>query len=758
MSSKELSAHEKEVLELGIKFCPYPSSVNYFQCTKDMRAFNRRMRLKEFFADSEDRENQNPPWMKNPKVSNFTPPKNRETNLDSYLDLVNSDTLKLLKTNNDEDWHNLTESQRQALEKLRKNKDLTIKSADKGGALTVMDTSGYNEAIVDMLGDKRFYKEVEEDLNPVFERDVDKIVSTMQCLGYVSIQEAEYLAPRNSRTPDFYGLPKVHKKFKDIPPFRPIVSGCDSCCEKISNLVDFHLQPLTRLNESYVKDTTDFVRKIKDVGCDESAILVSADVSALYTVIDHEEGVEACCERLDDRSEDEKRKMPTEYIKELLYTILKSNCFKFLDKYYHQITGTAMGTPMAPGYANTFMAKIERELLRQYELETGLKPVIWLRFLDDVFFLWTHGDAELKKFMDFMNCFGEKNGMRTDLKFTFESGKSVPFLDTMVSINGNSLKTTLYSKETDAHLYLRKSSCHPPSCTKGIVKGELLRVRRICTLDEDFKKSAQKIMGYFSERGFKKEEMVSTYNEVLGMERDSVLEYKNRKKSERVPYVITFHPRLRSLGSVMRRHFYLLQTNDRLRKVFEEPPMIAFRRLKNLKDLLVRSSPSKGEREEQEVAKCKATRCKCCSHLQEMSKFSIKDKEHNVRFGGTCKSTNLIYGGRCSKCDQWYVGETSMKLHERLNQHRYSTAKVKRGGLLDKSNDTGLAEHFAQDDHNFDEDLELYIFEKGKWKTPMERKLKESYYICRHSTQEPDGMNKNAGLLGDLYEKVNGKI
>ena len=99
-----------------------------------------------------------------------------------------------------------------------------------------------------------------------------------------------------------------------------------------------------------------------------------------------------------------------------------------------------------------------------------------------------------------------------------------------------------------------------------------------------------------------------------------------------------------------------------------------------------------------------------------------------------------------------------MKLHERLNQHRYSTNKLRCGGSIDKTNDTGLAEHFALEDHNFDNDLELYILEKGKWKTPVERKAKESFYICRHSTMEPKGMNKNAGFLGDLYEKVSGKI
>ena len=140
-------------------------------------------------------------------------------------------------------------------------------------------------------------------------------------------------------------------------------------------------------------------------------------MSALYTVIDHEEGVEACCEMLEERSDVDKKKMPTKYIREILTTILKSNCFRFLNRFFHQITGTAMGTPMAPGYANLFMGKVEKGLLKQYEEETGLRPTIWLRFLDDIFFVWPHGDVELQKFMKFMNSFGEKNKMATELKF-----------------------------------------------------------------------------------------------------------------------------------------------------------------------------------------------------------------------------------------------------------------------------------------------------------------------------------------------------
>ena len=123
--------------------------------------------------------------------------------------------------------------------------------------------------------------------------------------------------------------------------------------------------------------------------------------------------------------------------------------------------------------------------------------------------------------------------MKTNLKFTFETGSSVPFsffFYTWVTIDGNSLRTNLYSKPADAHLYLRRDSCHPPSCTKGLVKGELLRARRICSRDDDFKKSAGKMMSYFVQRGFSENTVKSKVEEVLSVPREQALIYKKRKE------------------------------------------------------------------------------------------------------------------------------------------------------------------------------------------------------------------------------------
>ena len=84
------------------------------------------------------------------------------------------------------------------------------------------------------------------------------------------------------------------------------------------------------------------------------------DVSSFYPNIDHEEGVKACEYALN------KRKTPlisTSVLTGLITTVLKSNTLKFEERFFHQINGTAMGTPMAVNFANLFMAKFETEML-----------------------------------------------------------------------------------------------------------------------------------------------------------------------------------------------------------------------------------------------------------------------------------------------------------------------------------------------------------------------------------------------------------
>ena len=168
----------------------------------------------------------------------------------------------------------------------------------------------------------------------------------------------------------------------------------------------------------------------------------------------------------------------TPYILELLTLVLQSMNFTFNDDHYLQVGGTAMGTGVAPNYANLFMDRFETKALEGWDN----KPLLWLRFIDDIFMIWTHGLDELHKFISYLNSIHPK------IKFTHEhSLNSIDFLDTTVKIDSDRmLHTTLFEKPTDTHLYLHHTSAHNRPCHTTGPFGQFLRIRRICTKNDDF--------------------------------------------------------------------------------------------------------------------------------------------------------------------------------------------------------------------------------------------------------------------------------
>ena len=71
--------------------------------------------------------------------------------------------------------------------------------------------------------------------------------------------------------------------------------------------------------------------------------------------------------------------------------VLKNNFFEFNGEVKQQKCGTAIGTKFAPPCACIFMDEVETEFLKSQELQ----PFLWLRYIDDIFFIWTHGEKKL---------------------------------------------------------------------------------------------------------------------------------------------------------------------------------------------------------------------------------------------------------------------------------------------------------------------------------------------------------------------------
>ena len=93
------------------------------------------------------------------------------------------------------------------------------------------------------------------------------------------------------KTPEFHLLPKIHKANN---PGKPVISSVNCRSSRISEFVDYYLQPEVKKLKSCVKDTTDFIKKIEAINhVSDDSYSFSLDVPSLYTNIPHKEGIEA---------------------------------------------------------------------------------------------------------------------------------------------------------------------------------------------------------------------------------------------------------------------------------------------------------------------------------------------------------------------------------------------------------------------------------------------------------------------------------
>ena len=150
---------------------------------------------------------------------------------------------------------------------------------------------------------------------------------------------------------------------------------------------------------SYIKDTTQIINELKEFKINCNALSVTVDVKSLYTCIPHSDGVEACIEALCSPTESYPQCPNLAVLSCLLEIVLKNNIFEFDGKFYKQLQGTAMGTKLAPAYANLFMGKLVNTILSH----ASLKPSFYKHYIDDILILWLHSENDLKEFLLWLN-------------------------------------------------------------------------------------------------------------------------------------------------------------------------------------------------------------------------------------------------------------------------------------------------------------------------------------------------------------------
>ena len=505
LSGIALEEAEINLLSKGLSFCPSPRHIRKEEILDDLEKYFRRLRLKEFFLEEEEEEDSDANSLFRPP-STWMPPKRRDAALETYIKKTRTDVerqLDNLQAKRCKD--NLPPEERSALKSLRQRTDLVIKPADKGSAVVVLSKEDYIKEANRQLNESVYYRKLSADPTSQYSTEVKQCVDSMFKRGLIEKKVKNFLVPKHPRAARFYLLPKIHKPGN---PGRPIVASNGAPTENISRFTDHFLRTSVRQLPSYIRDTTDFIHKLRGLPrLPPGSLLVTLDVSSLYTNIPHEEGITACEEYLNRR---ELQEPPTADLCELIRLVLTKNSFVFNKTNYLQIHGTAMGTRMAPSYANLFMGKLEREFLRTQDKI----PRVWWRYIDDIFAIWDHGEPSLRVFIENLNRH------HSTIKFTASwSAEEVTFLDTRVYLEDGQIGTDLHVKPTDTHQYLRMDSCHPHHCKTSIPYSQALRLRRICSKDQHLQKWTRELKEHLIKRGYREQQLNNEIHRALAISR-----------------------------------------------------------------------------------------------------------------------------------------------------------------------------------------------------------------------------------------------
>ena len=215
--------------------------------------------------------------------------------------------------------------------------------------------------------------------------------------------------------------------------------------------------------------------------------------------------------------------------------------------------------------------------------------------------------------------------------------------------------------------------------------------------------------------------------------RQEALKKVEKKQLEREVLVLTYHPGLPSVTSVVKSHWDVMcGQSNRLKRCFQKPSMIAYRRPKNLRDILVKakvSNRTSARTNKQNGFNLCPRSCRCCILGERATKHSCAQtgKTWKITSPISCKTKNVIYKLSCRICPSFvYIGETSRRFCDRFAEHR--------GYVSQKKLDKPIGEHFNREGHKITDLVPLPIERVLPLTDNFLRKRREKLWIYRYDS------------------------
>ncbi|BHF79925.1 hypothetical protein SprV_0702304900 [Sparganum proliferum] len=381
----------------------------------------------------------------------------------------------------------ITKAEQSALKTLRADTSIVILPADKGRSTVVMDKADYIQKANALLEDRQAYLPCNDEPMRKLVTQLDKTLADMQTSKAINKSVRLAIKPVDAAAPRFYGLPKVHKAGV---PLRPIVSLRGAPTFNLAKWMFRNLRPLTSDASTTVCSATQFLERIKGMRITEDEVMVSFDVTSLFTSIPQDLAVETVSELLERQYDETGVTIKRRHLVQLLRFCLKTY-FTFEGTTYEQVKGTPMGSPLSGFIAEAVLQKVENLVFATY------KPKFWTRYVDDTFVIIKR--QKVQEFHDVLNS------IFPDIQFTMEAeaNNQLPFLDVLVHRKPNGhLKTTVYRKATNTRQILsfhrKHPLCHKSSCVRTLYR----RAETHCSEPDDRRSELRYLQRLFMSNGY----------------------------------------------------------------------------------------------------------------------------------------------------------------------------------------------------------------------------------------------------------------
>ncbi|XP_055590666.1 uncharacterized protein LOC129742749 [Uranotaenia lowii] len=257
---------------------------------------------------------------------------------------------------------------------LKSYPNIIVLEADKGNITVMMNREDYDRKMLALIEDENTYSSLTRDPTTGFQTKNNEFAKRLADLKLINRATELKLKTYKATAPCIYGTPKAHKEGL---PLRPVVPCMTSPSYQLSKHVGRILQ--ASINSKYnVKDSFEFCEFINDVVLPPDHILVSFDVVSLFTCIPRDLVLSNIINNWDAIKKN--TNINLDMFLEIVNFCMTCSYFRYKNKFYKQIYGTAMGNPVSSPIADFVMESLLDNVTRTLDFQI---PVL-RKYVDDL--------------------------------------------------------------------------------------------------------------------------------------------------------------------------------------------------------------------------------------------------------------------------------------------------------------------------------------------------------------------------------------